>query len=87
MRVDTTVVENNIHYPSDSSLLGDRVRVLARTMRSIPNCSSESAARKREQKKGWFRNGQRWRTGCGEIGDDLEGDFVALTSVRPILPK
>ena len=23
-----------------------------------------SAERKREQKKRWFKNGQRWRTGC-----------------------
>ncbi len=30
MRVDTTVVETNIHYPTDSSLLGDGVRVLTR---------------------------------------------------------
>jgi len=30
MRVDTTVVEANIHYPTDSSLLGDGVRVLTR---------------------------------------------------------
>src|SRR5947207_7631597 len=28
MRVDTTVVESNVHYPTDSSLLGDGVRVL-----------------------------------------------------------
>ena len=35
MRVDTTVVETNIHYPSDSTLLGDGVRVLTRTMRKI----------------------------------------------------
>ena len=28
MRVDTTVVETNIHYPTDSSLLGDGLRVL-----------------------------------------------------------
>src|SRR5712664_4975827 len=28
MRVDTTVVETNIHYPTDSSLLGDGARVL-----------------------------------------------------------
>src|SRR6266566_4099055 len=26
MRVDTTVVETNVHYPTDSSLLGDGVR-------------------------------------------------------------
>jgi transposase, IS5 family len=33
LRVDTTVVETNIHYPTDSSLLGDGTRVLTRTMR------------------------------------------------------
>jgi hypothetical protein len=31
--VDTTVVETNIHYATDSSLLGDEVRVLPRTDR------------------------------------------------------
>jgi transposase, IS5 family len=31
---------------------------------SIPNRSSKSPARKAEQKKRWFRNGQKWRTGC-----------------------
>jgi IS5 family transposase len=35
MRLDTTVVESNIHYPTDSSLLGDGVRVLTRTMKKI----------------------------------------------------
>jgi IS5 family transposase len=29
----------------------------------IPNRSTKSAERKREQKKRWFRNGQKWRTG------------------------
>jgi transposase, IS5 family len=35
MRVDTTVVETNVRYPTDSSLLGDGVRVLIRTMKGI----------------------------------------------------
>ncbi len=35
MRVDTTVVETNIHYPTDSSLLGDGARVLTRLMKKI----------------------------------------------------
>ena len=35
MRVDTTVVETNIHYPTDSSLLNDGARVLTRTMKKI----------------------------------------------------
>ena len=30
----------------------------------IPNRNTKSAERKREQKKRWFRNGQKWRTGC-----------------------
>jgi transposase, IS5 family len=29
----------------------------------IPNRSSKSSERRREQKKRWFRNGQKWRTG------------------------
>jgi transposase, IS5 family len=40
MRVDTTVVETNIHYPTDSSLLGDGARVLTRVMKKV-----EQAAR------------------------------------------
>jgi IS5 family transposase len=35
LRVDTTVVETNIHYPTDSNLLGDGARVLNRTMKRI----------------------------------------------------
>jgi IS5 family transposase len=35
LRVDTTVVETNIHYPTDSSLLGDGARVLTRTLKRI----------------------------------------------------
>src|SRR5271165_5322104 len=35
LRVDTTVVESNIHYPTDSGLLNDGARVLTRTMKQI----------------------------------------------------
>ena len=31
---------------------------------SIPNRSTRSAARRKHQKKRWFRKGQKWRTGC-----------------------
>src|SRR4030095_7766441 len=31
-RVDTTVVETNVHYPTDSTLLQDGIRALTRTM-------------------------------------------------------
>ncbi len=33
LRIDTTVVETNIHYPTDSTLLQDGLRVLARTVK------------------------------------------------------
>jgi transposase, IS5 family len=35
LRVDTTVVETNIHYPTDSNLRGDGARVLNRTRKRI----------------------------------------------------
>jgi len=35
VRVDTTVVESNIHYPTDSTLLGDGIRVLTRGLGRI----------------------------------------------------
>jgi IS5 family transposase len=45
MRVDTTVVETNVHYPTDSSLLGDGVRVLIRTMKNIGKIAGEAGAK------------------------------------------
>ncbi|HYR16159.1 MAG TPA: transposase, partial [Mycobacterium sp.] len=35
LRVDTTVVETNIHYPTDGTLLADGVRVVTRTLRRL----------------------------------------------------
>ena len=35
MRIDSAVVETNIHYPTDSGLLGDGARVLTRTMKKV----------------------------------------------------
>jgi len=39
--VDTTVVETNIHYPTDSALLGDGVRVLTRAMKKVSQVVGE----------------------------------------------
>jgi len=49
MRVDTTVVETNIHYPTDSSLLGDGVRVLTRTMKKIIGIAAGGQLRDRSR--------------------------------------
>ncbi len=35
LRTDTTVVETNVHYPTDSTLLGDGIRVLTRSLKRI----------------------------------------------------
>lgn len=35
LRVDTTVVETNIHFPTDSQLMDDGVRVLTRVMKKV----------------------------------------------------
>jgi hypothetical protein len=57
----------------------------------IPNRSTKSTERKREQKKRWFRNGQKWRTGCDAmlnlidtliLGIELPSAVVNLRGVR-----
>ena len=49
LRVDTTVVETDIHYPTDSSLLGDGVRVLTRTMKRITEVAGRAGTRLRDR--------------------------------------
>ena len=49
MRVDTTVVETNIHYPTDSSLLGDGARVLTRTMKKMEKATGGLKKRIRDR--------------------------------------
>ena len=51
MRVDTTVVETNIHHPTDSTLLGDGVRVLTRTMRKISEIAGAVGAKLRDRSR------------------------------------
>ena len=51
MRVDTTVVETNIHYPTDSSLLGDGVRVLTRAMKRISTITGDAGAKLRDRSR------------------------------------
>ena len=55
LRVDSTVIESNIHYPTDSSLLNDAARVLSRLVHQArdlvrPNTPAQKA---------WFRDRHR----------------------------
>src|SRR6201988_4327646 len=51
MRADTTVTETNIHYPTDSSLLGDGVRVLIRTMKKITKITGDLGTKLRDRSR------------------------------------
>jgi IS5 family transposase len=51
MRVDTTVIETNVHYPTDSSLLGDGVRVLIRTMKKITKIAGTTGTKLRDRSR------------------------------------
>jgi len=43
LRIDATAVETNIHYPTDSSLLGDSLRVMTRCLKRIAaGCADQS---------------------------------------------
>jgi len=47
--VDTTVVETNIHYPTDSSLLGDVARVLTRVMKKVEQAAAGLVSKVRDR--------------------------------------
>lgn len=51
LRVDTTVVETNIHYPTDSSLLGDGVRVLTRIMKRVVEVAGGAGTKLRDRSR------------------------------------
>jgi IS5 family transposase len=48
-RIDTTVVETNVHYPTDSTLLQDGVRVLTRAMQRASVAGGSPASRVRNR--------------------------------------
>ncbi len=51
LRVDTTVVETNIHYPTDSSLWSDGVGVLTRVMKQITALAGEVGTKLRDRSR------------------------------------
>jgi IS5 family transposase len=50
-RIDTTVVETNVHYPTDSTLLQDSVRVLTRTMQRASAALGDPRSRVRDRRR------------------------------------
>jgi IS5 family transposase len=50
-RIDTTVVETDVHYPTDSTLLQDGVRALTRTMQRAGQILGDPPARTRDRRR------------------------------------
>jgi transposase, IS5 family len=46
----------------------------------IPDRSSKNRERKRQQKKRWFRSGQKWRTGCEGRISVVKRDTVSIAA-------
>jgi len=51
LRTDTTVVETNVHYPTDSTLLQDCVRVLGRSLQRIAKQCSNGSLKVRDRSR------------------------------------
>jgi len=84
LRVDTTVVETNAHYPTDSGLLSDRLRVLTRTMRRIEQAAGGAGERLRDRLRSVaeivMRSGRSGRSEQGgEQRRELYGKLLEVT--------
>ena len=62
MRVDTTVVETNIHYPADSTLMGDGVRVLTGVMKKAAAAAGEAGVKFRDRSRSVDQRRSRMHT-------------------------
>src|ERR1039457_4310686 len=84
MRLDTTVGETNIHYPTDSSLLGDGVRVLIRAMKRIGEIAGKQGAKLRDRSRSVklriLEIGRVARTKGGPNRERLQQGYAKLLS-------
>jgi transposase, IS5 family len=84
LRVDTTVVETNIHYPTDSSLLGDGVRVLTRVMKKVTAIAGEAGTKLRDRTRSvkyrLLEIGRASRTRGGPAQEKLQALYQRLVA-------
>lgn len=59
LRTDGTVVETNIHHPTDSTLLGDAVRVLSRTLKKARQVLTDQTTLSRDSFRDRTRSARR----------------------------
>lgn len=76
LRIDGTVVETNIHHPTDSSLLNDGVRVLSRTIRCakqlLGHATSLGRAAFRDRTRSAKRHAKRIEQAISKRGEQAD---------------
>jgi IS5 family transposase len=85
LRTDGTVVESNIHYPTDSSLLADGVRVLSRALgraRDVLQCAATDAVQIAKEISGTARavHGKRPERSAARHGKQRNKRSVPIAS-------
>lgn len=82
LRVDTTVVETNIHYPTDSTLLNDGARVLTRVMKRVTHAAGAAGTQLRDRtrsiKRGVLAIARASRNKTGKGQAKLKAAYVRL---------
>jgi transposase, IS5 family len=85
MRVDTTVVETNIHYPTDSGLLGDGTRVLTRLMKKVTAIAGTAGTKMRDRMRSVQRRvmeiGRAARIKGEQGKEKLNGIYTKLLAI------
>ena len=81
-RIDTTVVETNVHYPTDSTLLQDGVRVLTRTMQRASTALGDQPSRVRNRLRSVTRRVLTigYQAGSPKTRDALIESYRTLTA-------
>jgi IS5 family transposase len=96
LRVDTTVVETDIRFPSDSSLLWDCVRVITREVKRLAEDAPKAArrfqdhtrkVRRRFQEISRMTRQQRHQHQLVKYRDMLRTTEQVLAAARVVLPK
>src|SRR5439155_4438221 len=84
-RVDTTVTETNIHYPTDSSLSADGVRVLTRAMKRIKIATGVVGRKVRDRRRAPPRRvlaiGRAARSRVGDARQQMVRSYRRLLAI------
>lgn len=88
LRVDTTVVEAYIRYPTDADLLADGVRVVSRTIRQLRKAGGEAVGQFRDVSRSVQKRLVRLAKGLKQGEDQKQATRAEVTAeVLPIVQR